>query len=107
MYEFPMLKDDMTQKEVLAFCEKTGLSPLHIKKLPDAKHVFSHVEWHMKGYVVRVDELAERSDSAFNDWIFIEPEETKERYPIPTAFAAYTKGLDIQLGYRRYREEKE
>ena len=55
----------------------------------------------MKGYLIRVDELApkhEGPDSA--DWIYIEPSETREKYPIPSAFAAYAKGLNMKLGVR-------
>lgn len=56
----------------------------------------------MKGYLIRVDELApkrEGPDSA--DWIYIEPSETREKYPIPSAFAAYAKGLNMKLGPER------
>jgi len=56
----------------------------------------------MKGYLIRVDELAPKKvgpDSA--DWIYIEPRETQGRYPIPSAFAAYAKGLSMQLGIPR------
>ena len=99
MYEFPMLEGWQKRKDVLKFCEQTGLAPLHIQELPDAKHVFSHVEWHMKGYVVRVDELRQQNmDETDQQWIFAEPAEAGERYPIPSAFAVYTRHLNILRG---------
>jgi len=56
--------------------------------------------------MVRVDELEPSATTdETGDWIYIHPEETKERYPIPAAFAAYTKYLSIKLGNERYREE--
>ena len=54
----------------------------------EAKHVFSHVEWHMIGYQIQVDELEE---SCTEDMIFAHPEEIQQRYPIPSAFEKYMK----------------
>ena len=97
MYEFPSLEGYCDPEEVLQYLKERGLQPLHIQKLPDSKHIFSHKEWHMKGYAVRVDELAPKT-SAKEQWLFIEPAETREQYPIPSAFAAYVPYLNIKLG---------
>lgn len=97
MYEFPMLEGHRSQKEVLSFCKETGLEPLHIQPLADARHIFSHVIWQMKGYAVRVDELRNKACNV-KDWIFVEPKEAGERYPIPSAFAAFTRHLNILQG---------
>ena len=102
MYEFPSMKGFCTAEEVKEYLTENGLQVLRIQPLEDAKHIFSHREWHMKGYLIRVDELAPKKvgpDSA--DWIYIEPRETQDRYPIPSAFAAYAKGLSMQLGIPR------
>ena len=62
----------------------------------------------MRGYMVRVDELEPRqTGEAAKDWLYIEPEETQTRYPIPSAFGAYTKYLSILLGKERHEEEEE
>ena len=101
LYELPNQEGFLSEKEVLFFVEEQNLVPIQIKKIEKAKHIFSHREWHMKGYLIRVDELApkhEGPDSA--DWIYIEPSETREKYPIPSAFAAYAKGLNMKLGVR-------
>ncbi len=101
MYEFPSMKGYRTAEEIKEYLAENGLQVLRIQPLEDAKHVFSHREWHMKGYLIRVDELAPKHtgpDSA--DWIYIDPLETREKYPIPSAFAAYAKGLNMKLGIR-------
>ena len=95
MYEFPNVEGFLTDDEVLAFLKGRKLSPIRIQKLEPSKHIFSHIEWHMIGYVVRVEELEEMDAS---DWIFIEPQDTGRDYPIPAAFGAYTKYLNIKLG---------
>lgn len=97
MYEFPNMEGHCVAEEVLQYLREGGLEPLHIKALEDSKHIFTHKEWHMKGYAVRVDELASKAKVA-KDWLFIEPSQTKEQYPIPSAFAAYVPYLKIRQG---------
>lgn len=99
MYEFPMLEGFRTEEEVLDYLKHIGLKVIHIKSIGEAKHIFSHREWHMKGYAVRVDELERPTQGvAAEDWIFIDKQQARERYPIPSAYVAYTKYLDIRLG---------
>ena len=99
MYEFPMLEGYRTEEEVLKELKHIGLKVLHIKPIGEAKHIFSHKEWHMAGYAVRVDELEEAEGAkGGQDWIFIDKDEARERYPIPSAYAAYAEYLDIKLG---------
>ena len=94
MYEFPMLEGFRTADEVVEFLTENGIRVLRIRPMEDAKHIFTHREWHMKGYLIRVDELEPGSPGErIRDWLYIEPSEAREKYPIPAAFAAYRKGL--------------
>ncbi len=106
MYEFPMLEGYCTAEEVTKYLAQHGLKTLRIQPVVDAKHIFSHKEWHMKGYMIRVDELEKGApDEETVKWLYIEPQDTLDRYPIPAAFAAYVGYLNIKLGNERYREE--
>ncbi len=98
MYEFPNASGHLTEEEALLWAKGQNLSPIRIQKLEPAKHIFSHVEWHMAGYVIRVDELSEEK----GDMLFVEAAESEERYPIPAAFSAYTKYMNIRLGNERF-----
>lgn len=97
MYEFPVMEGFALEKEVIGYLKEQGLGTLWISPLEDAKHIFTHKEWHMKGYMVRVDEL--NKGSVPKEWLFVEPWETKEHYPIPSAYAKYMKYLQITVGY--------
>lgn len=101
MYEFPNEPGVLDEKQVLALVEQLGLLPVRIEKLTDAKQIFSHVEWHMTGYVVRVAALEEEK----KELLFVEPEETKEHYPIPAAFEAYTNYINLILGSKKARQD--
>lgn len=85
MYEFPNLKGHLSRDEAIKKVQDMKLHPLYVEKLTDAKHVFSHVEWHMTGYMIRVDSLTRQEA----DLLFVDIREAQERYPIPSAFAAY------------------
>ena len=103
MYEFPSMEGYKTAEEVTAYLSANGIRTLRIQPLEEAKHIFTHKEWRMKGYMVRVDELAPKELTEITkDWLFIEPRQTEEKYPIPAAFAAYTRYLNIKLGNEKY-----
>ena len=57
LYELPNLLGHLTREEVLDKVKNMQLEPLYIEKLPDAKHIFSHIEWRMTGYLIRVAAL--------------------------------------------------
>lgn len=106
MYEFPSLEGYCTAEEVCEYLADNGMKTIRIQPLQEAVHIFTHKEWHMRGYMIRVDELepgVPGEETA--DWLYIAPEETEQKYPIPKAFAAYTKYLSIKLGNERYEEE--
>ncbi|MBQ8559167.1 MAG: DNA/RNA nuclease SfsA [Tyzzerella sp.] len=99
LYELPNVEGHLTEGEALAYCKQIGLSPLRIQKLEDGKHIFSHVEWQMIGYRIRVDELEK---SCTEKMLFIHPEEIQAEYPIPAAFETYTKYMEIKLGQEKF-----
>lgn len=87
MYEFPCLDGKLSEKQVLQYLKQEGLSVLRIEKLKASKHIFTHKEWRMIGYAVRVDELTSKMGNG--DMIFVHKKEAKEKYPVPSAFAPY------------------
>ena len=88
LYEFPNVVGHLSVEEAAAYGKSIGLMPVRVQKLGSAKHIFSHVEWHMIGYEILVDELEENCSERM---IFAEKGELEVKYPIPTAFSAYTE----------------
>lgn len=102
MYEFPMLEGKHTDEEVLQYLREQGLQTIQILPLGEAKHIFSHIEWHMTGYWVRVDELApfrsETQNELADGTVFVEIEKASREYAIPSAFAAYSSQFNLKRG---------
>ena len=86
MWEFPSLPGKRSAEEVRAALEKVGLSPGEIRPCGEAKHVFTHVEWHMSGYFV---DLSGQS----GEYVWKRPDEILAGFAVPTAFKAYLKLL--------------
>jgi len=100
LYELPNIMGHCTQEEALEYVKQLGFSPIRIMPLTEAKHIFSHVEWHMKGFVIRVEDTDVFESERM---MLIDPKETEEKYPIPTAFQSYTEYLDIKIGYEVHK----
>ncbi len=101
LYELPNVEGYLSEEEALEYVQSKGYQPIRIQDACEAKHIFSHVEWHMKGYVVflqakEYENVLAKEDE--NDWIFVGVEETKERYAIPSAFVKYTEYLNLVIG---------
>ena len=103
LYELPNCEQKLNREEALQYIENLGYRPIRIVPLAEAKHIFSHVEWHMRGYAVLIEEpgreltaenAAARSHrQKANELLFVEAADAKERYAVPSAFSAYWKAI--------------
>ena len=106
LYEFPNLEGHQSEKRILAYLKKIGLEVLRIQKMEPSKHIFSHKEWHMIAYRIQVDELAPKGKQLEEEnWIFVESKEAEIKYPLPSAFGAYTKYLNIVQGSGKIKDD--
>ena len=69
-----------------------GFDPIRIERVEDSKHIFTHIEWHMRAYTVRVTTEFDGKEAA-SGMLLIENADLHANYAIPSAFSAYTKYL--------------
>lgn len=86
MWEFPNIEEYSTRAEILEWCKKHHMEPIRLIELDNAKHIFTHLEWHMKGYAVMVPEI--NSDFTWVTWNYLNDE-----FAVPTAFKKYQDAL--------------
>ena len=85
LYEFPNTAGHLNEQQALCWVQEQGIAPLRIQPLEDAKHIFSHVEWRMVGYAVKVAEYVKvRSPIRM-----VTGQELEKEYSLPSAFEAY------------------
>lgn len=94
LYELPNLSGYQEKEAILSYVESLGFLPLRIKPVGEAKHIFSHVEWHMKGYMVFVGEMEPKP----GEWLLVDVEEARNSYAIPAAFSKYAEYINIPIG---------
>lgn len=92
MYEFPGTEGHLSRKQAQEFLESLGYHPLKIGRIEDAKHVFSHVEWHMRAYHAVIDDFTDPvKEDETQGIFFVTKEERGTGFALPSAFAAYKK----------------
>ena len=79
MYQLPNLSGRAEIDSIAVILEQWHLKVLSIEELGEAKHIFTHKEWRMKG--VRV--VTENESECF---LWASKEDLHEKYPLPTAF---------------------
>lgn len=92
LWEFPGLEGKLNKDEVEEKVRGLGLLPMSFTPLGNAKHIFTHIEWHMIGYHIRLikDTLKDTKESPY---LWADKEEIMNKYCIPNAFSAYMEYL--------------
>ena len=83
LWEFPSADGHLSSDGAMAAANALGFSAQGVLTAVDGKHIFTHLEWHMKGYLVSV------SKSSTAGFIRATPEDMEEKYAIPTAFRTF------------------
>lgn len=99
MWELPSLDGYVSEKAVFQYAHNLGLTVNSISLLPAAKHIFSHVEWHMIGYLIKVNQTRTIAETTaaydltqvnlLSKLHWTAKSELHSAYAIPTAFKAY------------------
>ncbi len=82
LWQFPALEGELTAEESLKCLEDLGLHPKDILRQTDKKHIFTHIQWNMRGYYI---EVAQRCD----DFSWFTKAQINEQIALPTAFRQF------------------
>ena len=86
MYEPLNIPGRIGSREALEYARSLSFRPLSLEILPDAKHIFTHIEWHMSGYLIR----AAGPDKGCPDgYVCASPEDLTGKYPVPSAYQMF------------------
>lgn len=82
--------ESLGPEEVRARLDVLGFACGQPELLPAAKHIFSHIEWRMTGYYLRVGAAPAPAGCVWAD-----AEQLRAEYTLPGAFKAYKKRMGI------------
>lgn len=86
LWELPNLPGHLTREEVCDWLQARGLHAKDIARLPDARHIFSHVEWQMQGWEIELSPCSSRVAEESTPFVWASPKELADTYSIPSAF---------------------
>lgn len=90
LWEFPNESGTLRESQVREKLAQWGIkSPYKIQKTASGKHIFSHIEWHMSGYFIEIEQVPNESELTW-----VSREEMREGYAIPSAYELFLKELD-------------
>ena len=85
LWEFPAIDGEPSENEVREYLSELGIEAGMMTPTAPAKHIFTHIEWHMNGYTVDVSQIAGEGLT------WVTAEEWVREYAAPTAYRAFTK----------------
>lgn len=88
LWELPGLDGRLMPEQLEDELKELGFSAKEITSMGEAKHIFSHVEWHMLGYHIRLSDHTNTPPGA-TSYVWADKKEIVEKYSIPNAFSAY------------------
>lgn len=92
LYELPNVEGQLKEEELAEIFDFDPQQVVSVEVLPKTKHIFSHVEWRMIGYRVAL------SGALPDRFLCAKRRELLEIYPLPGAFAGYTKEILRETG---------
>ncbi len=92
LWELPNVEGELTARQAMDWAREKGCPSVKVTVLTDAKHLFSHVEWRMRGYCVESASPPEEKEPN-PDNVWASAEELREKYALPGAFRAYSRML--------------
>ena len=83
LWEFPHVSGTLKYEDLASVLSPMGLSLLSAEPLSPAKHIFTHLEWHMTGYHVLV------TGAGINRFTWVSPLRLKTEFALPGALSVY------------------
>lgn len=81
LWEFPNVEGKLELPEALNAVEEMGLKPKAVFRQVERKHIFTHIQWNLRGYFLEVTEPA-----VFH---WFTPDEINKQAALPTAFRQF------------------
>lgn len=88
LWEFPC---ELSSEERSAI-DHFGLGSYTLSFAGTGKHIFTHVEWHMRAYLLQVDE-----PELPEGWVWADKVALQQTYPLPNAYARFAELLEAYL----------
>ena len=87
LWQFPNIPGHFDTQEVLKKAEALGLAVKDILRQVDKKHIFTHIQWNMRGIYLEVSEQT-------GGYLWLPPERINAESALPTAFRQFWEEIN-------------
>ena len=88
LWEFPNILGKCSQDLVKETLDGWGMTDCAYEFTHEGKHIFSHIEWQMRGVLVSLKEPVESEELTW-----VSKKDLEEEYAIPSAFEMFRESL--------------
>lgn len=88
LWELPNTQGWLCEDEAQAYARSLGAAAQTVFPLEEGSHVFTHIEWHMKGFMMPADYFAPGQN-----WAWVSAGQLAEETALPSAFRTYARLL--------------
>ena len=82
LWQFPSVPGKLDTADAMAAAESIGLKPREIHRSVERRHIFTHIEWKMRGWYLEVTDCT-------GDFAWLTAEEIRRSAALPTAFRQF------------------
>ena len=87
LWQFPNIPGHFDMQESLKKAEALGIPVKDILRQTDKKHIFTHIQWNMRGIYIEVSKAA-------GDYVWLTPEQIEKESALPTAFRQFWEDIE-------------
>lgn len=87
LWEFPNVTGKLDLSQALSAAEQFGVRPRNLLRQTEKKHIFTHIQWNLRGYYI---EVAEESDR----FSWFSADQLRAQAALPTAFRQFLEEND-------------
>lgn len=87
LWQFPDTPGHLEPEQALQLVESMGLRPVELYRQVQRKHVFTHIEWRMRGYYIEVRE-------PIGDLMWFSLTEIENKAALPTAYRQFWEEIE-------------
>lgn len=87
LWQFPNLPQKLDTDGILCAVEGMGIKPADILRIVEKKHVFTHVEWNMRGVYIETADMG-------GDYTWLTGAQIEEQTALPTAFRQFWEEIN-------------
>ena len=88
LWEFPNVTGRLEATQAIEAAQVLGFRPVEILRQADKKHIFTHIQWNMRGFYMETAEICD-------EFVWMTADEIEKSAALPTAFRQFWEDRNV------------